>query len=1022
MRFEVLGPLRATVNGEEVALGPPRQQTLLAVLLLHRDRVISATRLVEAVWVDEPDGVAPSTLHAYVSRLRRLLRHAGSGRVALETRRPGYVLYLDEDSDLDAARFEQLAGQGRSALARGDPHGAASTLADALTLWRGPALDGLAEDSDLLAAEAARLEELRLTALEDRVRADLARGRHDEVISELESLVASYPFREQLWGHLIVARYRAGRQADALATYRRAKEHLAEHLGIDPSQELQRLHQRILRQDPALAPPAPSGPAVVAPSFRLPASRDTPLGREEDVGALRDLLARARLVTVTGPGGAGKTTVALYTARLLEREFAEGAALVDLASVEDQRDVGAAVLAALGGDQHAGESGLAAVVRTLGSRDALLLLDNCEHVLGAAAELADAVLSACPHVRVLATTRCPLGVRGERWWPLSPLPVPPEGADSAEAAASPAVSLLVQRAQAVDPRFRLDDQAVEVATRIVSELDGLPLAIELAATRVTSLTLEEIAAHLDDRFRLLRGGPRSTDTRQQTLENAIAWSERLLDEPDRVTLARLAALPGGADRDTARAVVFDADVDGLGVANALDGLVRKSLLVADRAGGRTRYRMLETVRAYFLQRLEATEGSHKTRHRLADYLREVALEASRALRGPDPASSSARLDAELTNLLAVRNWALGQGDPGLLFEVVTALPLVAEWRIRPQLYDVMETAADAAEDAGHPEWPAVAAATAVSMSVRGDPDRARRQLAVALDRLPGDHSLRPVAWLFRVHVAVMVGETEAGVQAARACLHEPATVTDGFLETFAHSCLAMALATAGRREEAGREFARLRPRQDARDSPALAAWCAYVHGEVLGDDRPEEAKRHYEQAIDLGRRSGVDAVTGVALIGLCSLEGRHGAAQRALPAFSEALTHHLEGSRWQMCWTALDNLTELLTRVGRHEAALEILGAADVSRTCPPVYGEAARRRVTVVARAEAALGAQTAADARDRGAQRDEAATVRAALATIARARADPESADPESADPESADPESADPESAGPPRGDGQ
>lgn len=995
MRFEVLGPLRATVDGEEVVLGPPRQQTLLAVLLLHRHRVVSTTRLVEAVWGDEPDGVAPSTLHAYISRLRRLLRHAGDERVVLETRRPGYALHLADDCDLDAARFEQLAGEGRSALAGEDPHSAASALAEALTFWRGPALDGLTEDSGLLAAEAARLEELRLTALEDRVRADLALGRHDKLVGELESLVASYPFREQLWGHLMLALYRAGRQADALATYRRASEHLAEHLGIDPSEELQRLHHQVLRQDPALAPPASPGSAPAAPGFELPASRETPLGREGDAEGLRELLDRTRLVTVTGPGGAGKTTVALHTGRLLEGEFADGAALVDLATVEDPRDVGAAALAALRGEEHAGESSVDGVVRTLGDREMLLLLDNCEHVLGAAGELADAVLSGCPRVRILATTRQPLEVRGEYWWPLSPLAVPEEGADSTEIAASPAVSLLVQRAQAVDPHFQLDDTAAKVAARIVSELDGLPLAIELAAAWVASLTLAEIAAHLEDRFRLLRGGPRTTDARQQTLENAIAWSEQLLDEADRVTLARLAALPGGADTDTARAVVFDSGVDSLAAADSLDGLVRRSLLLADRSGAKTRYRMLETVRAYFLERLEETGGGHRTRHRLADYLRELALEAYQALRGPEPAGALSRLDQELANLVAVRNWALDEGDPGLLFEVVTALPLVAEWRIRPQLYDVMETAADAAEESDHSEWPAVAAATAVSLSVRGDPDRARRQLAIALDRLPADHSLRPVAWLFRVHVALMVGETEAGIEAARACLHEPATSSDGFLQTFAQSCLAMALATAGQREEAGHELERLRPLQDAQQSPALTAWCAYVHGEVLSADRPAEAKGHYEQAIDRGRRSGVDAVTGVALIGLCSLEGRQGAPQRALPVFAEALTHHFEGSRWQMCWTALDNLTELLTRIGEHEAALEILGAAAVARTCPPVYGEAAKRRVAVVARAEAALGGQAAAAARERGARRDEAATVRAALATIARVRHGGESAD---------------------------
>lgn len=984
MQFAVLGPLRVTADGEEISVGPPRQQTLLAVLLLHRRRVLSAERLMDALWGYDPAGVAQGTLHAYISRLRRVLREHGGESVALETRRPGYVLYV-ADEDVDAARFERLAEEGRAALARDDPTAAAGVLHEALDLWDGAALAGLAEQSDLLAAEATRLEERRLTALEDRVDADLALARHEAVVGELEALVDAHPFRERLWGQLMLALYRAGRQAEALAWYQRASDRLVEELGIDPSEELQELQRRILRQDPELAPPAaPDAPPAVPEAFRLPAAREDLLGRDEEVAAVSKLVEQARLVTLSGPGGAGKTTLALHVGRLLESDFADGAVLVDLALAEDPRDVGATALTALGAKDHAEHGGLSGVCRALGDREVLLVLDNCEHVLEGAGELVDVVLTACPHVRVLATSRQPLGLHGEQQWLVPPLPVPPEDADREEAAGAPAVALFERRARALDARFRLAGEDIDVAARIVRELDGLPLAIELAAARLSSLSLEEVAAYLGERFRLLRGGPRTAHARHQALESTLAWSERLLTEREQTVLTRLAALPGGAGITTAR-VAFDGDVDDLTVVDVLEGLARKSLLIPQHSRPRSRYRMLETVRAYFLERLEQTEGSGPARRRLAHYLVELAEEAGQAMRGPDPTDALGRLDDELDNLAAVRGWALTEGDPALVFSLVTALPLVAEWRVRSRIYDLMEAAADAAEQLDHPDRPAVAAATAVARIVRGDADRAHAQLELALDQLPHGHPLRATAWLFRVHVAVMVGETGTAVAAARAGLEEIGAFGDQFLQAFARSSLALALVMAGRRDEALDELACLHAPVDEQGSVSLAAWCAYVHGEALGDDAPAEAEQQYRRAVDLSRRSGADTVTGIALIGLSSLEARHGEPERALPVFAEALAHHLRGSRWQECWTALTNLTDLFGRLGEHEAALEILGAADSSATCPPVYGEAAQRREAVLARAREALGSRAAQDAWARGADRDDVTTVRTALQRIA-------------------------------------
>lgn len=985
MQFRVLGPLEVAVSNTPVPVGPPRQQALLAVLVTFRNRVVPPDRLVAALWGEAPPASAGTTLQAYISRLRRSLDEGGAPTGILETRQGGYVLHVD-DADVDAARFERLVAEGRTHLERGEATTAADLLEEALALWRGPALAGLA-GRGLLAAEATRLEELRLAALEERLQADLDRGRHGELIGELESLVAEHPFRERLWAHLMLAHYRAGRQADALDSYQRAARTLRDELGLDPSDDLRRLHERVLRHDAALAAPerAPAHPQVGR--FRLPAPRETPIGREGDVEAILGILDRSRLVTLTGPGGSGKTTLALHAARTIEGRFADGAVLIELAGVDDPADVGAAALVALDSDRQRTDRAVSALTRILRDREVLLVLDGCEHVVGAAAELADEVLTAGPQVQILATSQQPLEVAGEHRWPVAPLELPRPDADPAEIVRSPAVALFTRRARAVDPRFRLADDQAGQAARIVTELDGIPLAIELAAARTSSTPVEEIAAHLDDRFRLLRSGLRTASSRQRTLEAAIAWSEQLLDKHEREVMTRLAALPGGATVPAARHVAFPQGTDELAVLDVLEELVGKSMLVAHRDGNRTRYRMLESIRAYFLRRLEETGDAQGARGRLAAYLLELARDAGQAVRGADMEALS-RFDAELPNLPAVRSWALDGGDPEVLFDLVCAVPLVAEWWVRPVLDEVMETAADAAARLDHPAWPAVAAASAASLAVRGRAGRAREHLEAATKLLPPGHPLLPVALQFRIHVALMTGETDAGVEAARACHQQAVDTGDGWMEAFALASLALTQALAEQRDDARATVRRLDRAMGGIDSPVLAAWCAYVRGEVLGDDAPEDAVHQYRTAVDLARRTGADAITGVALIGLSSVQARHGEPARALPVYADALQHHLRGSRWQMCWSALLNLTEPLCHLEEHAAVLEILAAAEASPTCPAPYGEMAARIEAVGRRAEQALGPAETAAARRRGAGRSDPAAVRAALAVITRLR----------------------------------
>ncbi len=487
LEFRVLGPVQAVRDGRELALGGPRRRAVLALLLVAGGRVVPAEQLAEELWEGSPPPGAAGTLRSHVSRLRALT----GPDAALIARGGGYALVAGPDQ-LDAARFERLAGAGRDALEHGEPAAAASRFREALGLWRGRALADVAE-VEPLAREGARLEELRLLATEGRVDADLALGQHAEVIGELEGLVAEYPVRERLWRLLVLALYRAGRQADALAAYRRAREMLAAELGIEPGEELRALEQAVLRQEVPAPPPSAR--------HNLPVRLTSFVGREEELAAVGGLVGEARLVTLAGAGGAGKTRLAVEFAAAAAGDFRDGVWLAGLAGIAEAELVPSVVMAALGVRQSGEVAVMEALRYRLRSAELLLVLDNCEHLVDACAGLAVALLGSCPGLRVLATSREVLGVPGEAVYVVPPLPVPPQSSDAGALARAPAVRLFEARGRsAAGPGAPVP---VETAAGICRELDGLPLAIELAAARMSVLSAEEIAARLADKFRLL---------------------------------------------------------------------------------------------------------------------------------------------------------------------------------------------------------------------------------------------------------------------------------------------------------------------------------------------------------------------------------------------------------------------------------------------------------------------------------------------------------------------------------------
>ncbi|MCW2912897.1 MAG: AfsR/SARP family transcriptional regulator [Actinomycetia bacterium] len=755
----MLGPLEAqTDDGAATVVGGARLRRLLILLALEPGRMVSSDLLIDGIWDNDPPMGAANALQALVSRLRRVLPG-----VEVESHPAGYRLVIEADA-VDVTRFERLVAAGRSALPE-DAARAARILREALDLWRGPALLDVAS-VDFFRAPVARLSELRVAALEDRIEADLRLGRGRELTSELFSLVAEHPLRERMVGALMRALVAAGRPAEALTVYERAREVLADELGADPSAELSALHTAVLRGEvnPAPVPKTPPVTVDIRPQTNLRTGLTSFVGRDEDVAQVGKLIGEYRLTTLTGPGGTGKTRLSVEAARPLLGRLPDGVWLVEFAPLIDGADVPQAVLAAMGlreqGSMSMGPVGepLDRLVAALRTRSTLLVLDNCEHLIGAVAGLADRLLGECPRLRILATSREPLGITGEALWPVERLALPPEGAGVAEAMSYPAVRLLADRAVAARPGFEVTERTVPAVMRICRALDGLPLAIELAAARLRSLSAEQLAGRLDDRFRLLTGGSRMALPRHQTLRAVVDWSWDLLTGAERAVLRRLAVFSGGATVEAAERVC----ADGAEVLALLDALSDKSLLVATGEG---RYRMLETIKAYGLERLAEAGERERIRQAHAAYFAELAEAADPHLRGAEQLVWLDRLTADHDNLNAALRGAIAAGDAR------TALRLVAAagwyWWLSGHKAEGAELATEALALPGEVDTEVLAVACAVSVlfttSGLGDEREAEGLLRKAQELAQGTRSRNPLIRLLEPLDRLMRSAHESSV-------------------------------------------------------------------------------------------------------------------------------------------------------------------------------------------------------------------------------------------------------------------
>ncbi len=662
VQIGMLGPFEVRTDDGVLADVPgARLRGLLIALALEPGHAVPKATLVDWIWGERPPSGAANALQRLVSRLRKALPEG-----VVEGQADGYRLRVEPDA-VNAVRFERLVGQGRNDE---DPR-RVQLLREALALWRGAAMQDIGlQESAAFDAAVTRLEALRLTALEDRFDAEVSLGHGGELVTELTDLVAAHPLRERLVAALMRALVAAGRDTEALLVYQRTRETLADALGVNPSPELSALHVALLRGELGRREQRWQEEGR---KTNLRAELTSFVGKDADVAAVRELIAGHRLTTLIGPGGSGKTRLATETARTLLGDLPDGAWLVELASIgavkgegEAGGDVAQSTLAALGlRDALLGGAPNAEpmdrLIAAIREREPLLILDNCEHVIESAAAFAHQLLGACQRVRILATSREPLGITGEALWPVEPLALPDGDASPGEIGSSPAVRLLRDRAGAVRRDLALDARTLSTMVRVCRALDGMPLAIELAAARLRTMSLDQLANRLDDRFRLLTGGSRTALPHHRTLRAVVNWSWELLTDAERMVLRRLAVFSGGAGLDAAEQVCAGDAVEQEQVLELLTALTEKSLLLTE-GDSAPRYRMLDTIKEYARFRLAETGESDLARHAHLAYFTGLAEIADPHLRRAEQLEWLATLEAEHDNIAVALRGALAAGE------------------------------------------------------------------------------------------------------------------------------------------------------------------------------------------------------------------------------------------------------------------------------------------------------------------------------------------------------------------------
>ncbi len=927
MEFRLLGPVDLVAGGRSILPGSTRQRDLLTLLLLDRNRVVSTDRLIDRLWDGRPPATATAALQVYIAKLRKLLaQHNSYSPAVIVTTSGGYSLEVDE-AFIDARCFEDLVHRGRAAMASGSARSASVTLAEALSLWRGDALADV-RHLDGAQIEATRLEELRAGALGDRIDADLAIGRHGELTAELEKLVKHHPLRERHWEQLMLALYREGRQADALRTYQRAADILGEELGIEPGPHLQDLEERILLQDPNLA--------LAIASAETPTNLDPPaaafIGRHQELERITELTRQRPLVTLTGPGGCGKTRLAMEIGRLLLSECPDGVWFVDLAPLTPGDEIIDAVAETLHVATETGEEVIDAIRKFLRAKRTLLILDNCEHVIDGCAGLLSKLSLDTESTSVLATSRQRLNVAGETSWTVPPMRLPDPADPPESIAEADAVILFIDRARNRNPDLEEDAGTLLSAGQVCRRLDGLPLAIELAAARANVLSIPEIAERLEERLSLLTRGDRGLPHRHVALRETIRWSYDLLTDRERRLFDRLSVFRGGFTLEAARHVGETASE----TLDLMSGLVEKSLLQADITASRpTRYRSLETLREFAAARLEeagltgACAGLH------LDYYLAGARKAAASVGGPDEPAWFAGLDQDHDNFRAALDRAAAD-NPVAAIELADAL--TSFWMHRghapegrKRLVELLYRHRDLPEDlVAKAEW--TLGVLAYSMD---DYSAARISMERALEIERGAGETGRVA---RVLNGIGVLALQSGDYATARQRYEESSawfeaLGDARGMATAELNLGIALVNLGEVPTARKHFEAARDRFERFGDDRERAHCLLRLGFVDElEGRPDTALHLHHQALEISRQLGNRLGVADAAQYTADLEASHGSEDTAALLLIEALEAFVDFDSPVGVARVLFTTAVLAARRGDPDRAAMLYGAEEAIR------------------------------------------------------------------------------------------
>ncbi len=912
VRVDLLGPLRVVVDGVTVDVRGPKRRAVLALLALAEGRAVTVDHLVDALWPSEIPESGRQALHSHVSRLRG---HLGPAAARLETLASGYRLVLGSE-DLDVARARDLLAKAR-AIADRDQARACALLREAHALWRGPVLGDLAQVTPVAIA-VVTLEQLHREVTDALIGCAIDAGRLDEdVVGLAVAALAADPLREPAALLLMRALAATGRAPEALHTAREYRHRLADEAGLDPSPALGELERDIaggVAGPPGLMRSQRSA-VLAAPTTRL-------IGRDAEIEQLRRLIAAERLVTLVGPGGVGKTRVALEVARQTK-----AATVLLLAPVTDPAAIPHALAGALDLQVVQGDV-LSACVAVLRSEPGVLVIDNCEHLLDAVRDTVSAVLAGCPELAVLATSREPLGLATEHPWRLAPLPVPrlgPDGAGPLDRV--PSVAIFLGRAARVRPAFSPDPGDLRMVASLVQRLDGMPLAIELAAGRLSTFSLADLLDRLDRSLDLLGAGRPSADARHRTLRSTIEWSYQLLTADERRLFAHLSVFVDGVDLATAERVAADLELPG-DPGSALARLVDTSMIEATFEGGRTRYRMLETLRMFGLDRLAATGEADAAARRTLRWAVDLTTWVGATMTTQREPEADAILRRELPNLRAAWRRARQQAALNEAVSMVAALFDAVGYRDLVEMRGWVEELVSDPALAAHPRAACVLGVAAEVAYHRGDYARADQLARAGVERATDADG----SWhcLTTLSIAALARGAYAEVIehsiAAEAVANRPRENL---------GIAALAAAYAGDLDRARELNDRMLA---AAVSPTILAFGYYVVGEIdSAAGHRKLAENDYVRAIDLARTSGATFIVAVASVGLLAVRAKMGRVDDALRGYRKVIDYFARTGNWTHQWTTLRNLADLLHDLGDHDSAAQLHAAADQAPEAPAV-------------------------------------------------------------------------------------